>query len=354
MPDQEKTEQPTAKKKQETRQKGRVAKSREVSTYLVLMGGLVILYFAGSYMVTEMVLFMKTTLLQAAGARIEGADVSLLLARTIITLAKVMAPLLLGVLVAAMVGNLIQVGFLFSWEPLTPKLSKLNPLEGIKRLISLRSLTEIVKFTAKVLLVGMVVYTAIRKEIPFVMPLADQSILSIGTYICTTILKIMLRTSWVLLALAVLDYAYQRWEFEKGLKMTRQEVKDEHKQSEGDPLVKSRIRRVQREWARRRMMEAVPGADVVITNPVEMAIAIAYKNETMAAPQVLAKGAGTVAERIRQIARSHGIPIVENKPLARALFREVDVGRQIPAALYKAVAEVLAYVYRLKNRMGQP
>jgi flagellar biosynthetic protein FlhB len=161
----------------------------------------------------------------------------------------------------------------------------------------------------------------------------------------------MWRTSWVFLVLAILDYAYQRWEFEKGLKMTKQEIKDEYKQREGDPLVKSRIRRVQREWARRRMMEAVPRADVVITNPTEVAIAIAYKSETMTAPQVLAKGAGTVAERIREIARSHGIPIVENQPLARALFREVDVGQQIPEMLYKAVAEVLAYVYRLKHRM---
>jgi flagellar biosynthetic protein FlhB len=259
--------------------------------------------------------------------------------------------MLLGVVTAAMLANVIQVGFLFSWEPLTPKLSKLNPLEGMKRLVSLRSLTEMVKFVAKVVLVGIVVYTVVRKEIPFMMPLAGQSIQDIGSYICTTILRIMLRTSWVLLVLAILDYAYQRWEFEKGLRMTRQEIKDEHKQSEGDPLVKSRIRRVQREWARRRMMEAVPQADVVITNPLQLAIAIAYENDTMVAPQVLAKGAGPVAVRIREIARSYGIPIVENKPLARALFKDVDLGQQIPAALYKAVAEVLAYVYRLKNRM---
>jgi flagellar biosynthetic protein FlhB len=315
------------------------------------MGGLVILYFAGSNMVTEIAFFMKNTLVEAAGARIEATDVAPLLWRTILLLVKVIAPVLLAVFTAAVVGNLIQVGFMFSWEPLTPKLSKLNPLQGIKRLISLRSLTEVVKFIAKVVLVGIVVYTAIRKEIPFIMPLAEHSIPAIGGYICMTIFKIILRTSWVLLALAILDYAYQRWDFEKSLRMTKQEIKDELKQSEGDPLIKSRIRRVQREWARRRMMEAVPEADVVITNPLELAIAVAYRNEAMAAPQVLAKGRGAVAERIRQIARSHGIPIVENRPLARALFKEVDVGQQIPAALYKAVAEVLAYVYRLKNRM---
>jgi len=351
MPDQEKTERPTGKRRQEARDKGRVAKSREVSTYLVLIGGLAVLHFAGSHMVTEMALFMKTTVLQAASLRIEAADVAPLLGRILIVLVKVLAPLLLVVFVAAMVGNLIQVGFLFTSEPIMPKLSKLNPIQGFKRLISLRSLTEIVKFVAKLALVGVVVYTAIRKELPFIMPLADQSIQAIGSYICTTIFRIMLRSSWVLLALAILDYAYQRWEHEKNLKMTRQEVKEEFKQTEGDPLVKSRIRRVQREWARRRMMEAVPKADVVITNPVHLAIAIAYKQEGMAAPEVLAKGAAAVAERIREIARSHGIPIVENKPLARALFRQVDVGRQIPAALYKAVAEVLAYVYRLKNRL---
>jgi flagellar biosynthetic protein FlhB len=351
MPDLERTERPTAKKRRETREKGRVAKSREVSTYLVLIAGIAILYFAGSYMVTEMAFLMKTTLVQAADLRIEGADLLPLLRRTIIVLAKVLTPILLVVTLAGVLGNFIQVGFLVSWEPLKPDLSKLNPLKGIQRLISLRSLTEIVKFVVKLLLVGIVLYTAIRKEIPFIMPLADQSLQAIGIYIFKTIFRIMLRTSWVLLLLAILDYAYQRWEFEKGLKMTRQEIKDEYKQSEGDPLVKSRIRRIQREWARRRMMEAVPQADVVITNPVQLAVALGYKNETMVAPEVLAKGAGAVAERIREIARTHGVPIVENKPLTRALFRQVDVGRQIPAALYKTVAEVLAYVYRLKNRL---
>jgi flagellar biosynthetic protein FlhB len=351
MPDLERTERPTAKKRRETREKGRVAKSREVSTYLVLIAGIAILYFAGSYMVTEMAFLMKTTLVQAADSRIEGADLLPLLWRTIIVLAKVLTPILLVVTLAGVLGNFIQVGFLVSWEPLKPDLSKLNPLKGIQRLISLRSLTEIVKFVVKLLLVGIVLYTAIRKEIPFIMPLADQSLQAIGIYIFKTIFRIMLRTSWVLLLLAILDYAYQRWEFEKGLKMTRQEIKDEYKQSEGDPLIKSRIRRIQREWARRRMMEAVPQADVVITNPVQLAVALGYKNETMVAPEVLAKGAGAVAERIREIARTYGVPIVENKPLTRALFRQVDVGRQIPAALYKTVAEVLAYVYRLKNRL---
>lgn len=351
MPDLERTERPTAKKRRETREKGRVAKSREVSTYLVLIAGIAILYFAGSYMVTEMAFLMKTTLVQAADLRIEGADLLPLLWRTIIVLAKVLTPILLVVTLAGVLGNFIQVGFLVSWEPLKPDLSKLNPLKGIQRLISLRSLTEIVKFVVKLLLVGIVLYTAIRKEIPFIMPLADQSLQAIGIYIFKTIFRIMLRTSWVLLLLAILDYAYQRWEFEKGLKMTRQEIKDEYKQSEGDPLIKSRIRRIQREWARRRMMEAVPQADVVITNPVQLAVALGYKNETMVAPEVLAKGAGAVAERIREIARTYGVPIVENKPLTRALFRQVDVGRQIPAALYKTVAEVLAYVYRLKNRL---
>lgn len=351
MPDQEKTERPTGRRRSETREKGRVAKSREVSTYFVLVGGLVILYFAGPSMVAEMASLMKKTLMEAAGTRIAAGNVSTLVLGTVLFMAKVMGPLLLAVFVAAMVGNFVQVGWMFSWEPLVPKLSTLNPLEGMKRLVSLRSLTEVVKFMAKVLLVGVVAYTAVKKEIPSIMPLAGQSIPAIGSYICMTILRIVLRTSWVLLVLAILDYAYQRWEFEKGLKMTKQEVKDEFKQTEGDPLIKSRIRRVQREWARRRMMEAVPRADVVITNPVELAVAIAYSSETMAAPQVLAKGGGVVAERIRQIARSHGIPILENKPLARALFRQVNVGQQVPAALYQAVAEVLAYVYRLKNRI---
>jgi flagellar biosynthetic protein FlhB len=351
MPDQEKTEQPTDKRRGETRQKGKVAKSREVSTYIVLMGGLVVLYFAGSYMATEMTLLLKSSILHAGDAQITAANVPSIILRNLIVMVKLMAPFLIVVYAAAVLGNVIQFGFLFSWEPIMPKLNKLNPIQGMGRFFSLRSLTEIIKFFVKVLPVGFIVYRAIKKEFPFIMPLADQSVLEIGAYMGKTAIRIMLRSSWVLLVLAILDYAYQRWEHQKGLKMTKHEVKDEMKQQEGDPQVKGRIRRVQREWARRRMMEAVPKADVVITNPVQLAIAISYNSETMAAPEVVAKGADIVADRIRQIARSHGIPVVENKPLARALFREVEIGKRIPVALYKAVAEVLAYVYRLKNRI---
>jgi flagellar biosynthetic protein FlhB len=315
------------------------------------MGGLVVLYFAGSYMATEMTLLLKSSILHAADAQITAANVPSIILRNLIVMVKLMAPFLIVVYAAAVLGNVIQFGFLFSWEPIMPKLNKLNPIQGMSRFFSLRSLTEIIKFVVKVLPVGFIVYRAIKKEVPFIMPLADQSVLEIGAYMGKTAIRIMLRSSWVLLVLAILDYAYQRWEHQKGLKMTKHEVKDEMKQQEGDPQVKGRIRRVQREWARRRMMEAVPKADVVITNPVQLAIAISYNNETMAAPEVVAKGADIVADRIRQIARSHGIPVVENKPLARALFREVEIGKRIPVALYKAVAEVLAYVYRLKNRI---
>jgi flagellar biosynthetic protein FlhB len=254
------------------------------------------------------------------------------------------------VIAAGLLVNYFQVGFLFSAQPLTPDLSKIDPIKGFKRLFSLRALAELIKNCLKILIISVVVYLTLTAEAENTLMLADRSIWDIMACVGDITFKIIFRTCWILLFLAGLDYLYQRWEFEKSLRMTRQEVKDEHKQSEGDPMVKARIRRIQREIARRRMMSKVPKADVVITNPEHLAVALKYDPEKMFAPVVVAKGAGEVAEKIRRIARDSGVPVLENKPLARAMYKLVKVNDAIPETLYRLVAEVLAYVYSLRPR----
>ncbi|MDX1778625.1 MAG: EscU/YscU/HrcU family type III secretion system export apparatus switch protein, partial [Thermodesulfobacteriota bacterium] len=233
---------------------------------------------------------------------------------------------------------------------IAPKFSKLDPLKGFARMFSKQALVELIKSIFKVIIVGCVTYFTVKGELEEIVPLMDKEIWSVMSYIGSVCFKILLRTSWVLIVLAIVDYVFQKWDFKQEAKMTKQEVKDEFKQREGDPLIKSRVRQAQREMAKKRMMEAVPKADVVITNPVHLAIALEYNTQNMSAPQLTAKGSRLVAERIKAIAQEHNIPIVENKPLAQALFKGVEIGQEIPTVFYKAVAEVLSYVYRLKNK----
>jgi flagellar biosynthetic protein FlhB len=259
-------------------------------------------------------------------------------------------PLMVAVLAVGVIANVAQVGLVFSSESLAFNLSKLNPLSGIKRLVSLRSLVEWAKALLKMLIIGTVSYLALRSQVDRIPALVQAPVYDILVFTARAAGKICFHCCLALAGLAALDYGFQRRQHAKELRMTKQEIKDELRQSEGDPKIKARIRAVQLEMARKRMMVLVPRAAVVITNPSHLAVALEYRMEEMAAPRVVAKGAGFIAERIKDIARANGIPIVENKPLARTLFKAVDVGRSIPEQLYKAVAEVLAYVYRLQNR----
>ena len=211
------------------------------------------------------------------------------------------------------------------------------------------SLFELTKSLIKILFVGGVAFIMVKGELLTIPSLIQYSVIDIFSFIGRVSLKICFNVSLVLILLAVLDFAYQRWDHEKNLKMTKQEIKDEHKQTEGDPKVKARIRSIQLETARQRMMEAVPDADVIITNPTHLAVALKFEAEEMIAPCVVAKGAGYIADKIKQIASEHGVPVIENRPLAQTLFKAVEIGGVIPADLYKAVAEILAYVYRLKG-----
>ncbi len=347
--DQDRTEPATPKRRQEARRKGQVAKSREISSAVVLLGSVLVLVLMGEWMVRHL-LVLESDLIRRSGALHLTPEALLDLGSyTTGRLVLILAPIM-GLLVVLVVGsNLAQVGLLFSWEALSPRLSRLNPVEGLRRILSMGALVELLKAFIKLAIVGAVAWLTVRSEWDEFFPLVEGEPWSVGAHMGRAIVKLGARTGMVLLALAALDYLYQRWEYERGLRMTKEEIKEEFKQQEGDPKVKGRIRQRQREMARRRMIAAVAEADVVITNPQHLAVALHYEQGSMSAPVVVAKGADYLALRIRQEARRHGVPVVEDRPLALALYRGVDVGDQIPVNLYKAVAEVLAYVYRQRG-----
>ncbi|MEJ2641144.1 MAG: flagellar biosynthesis protein FlhB [Desulfosarcinaceae bacterium] len=351
--DQEKTEEPTPKKRSDAREKGQVPNSRELTSVVILLTALGIFFFGGNWMLGRLTEFMQITFSRAGSFEFKISTMSSYCWSVFTSGITVLAPVMGALMFAGIVGNVSQNGFLLTTEPLTPKLNKLNPISGLGRLFSLKSLTELVKSLIKLLIVGVVSYKVVRKEIDAFPGLVNLAAIDILVFISKLAFKTMLYTSLVMVLLAVADVAYQRWEHEKDLRMTKQEVKDEAKQQQGDPAVKARIRSVQREMARKRMMAAVPEATVVITNPTHLAIALKFEND-LPAPVVLAKGAGHLAAKIRAIAAQNEIPIVEQKPLARSLYKLVEVGDYIPAELYRAVAEVLAYVYRLKGLVHAP
>ncbi len=345
---QDKTEQPTGKKLSDARKKGNVAQSREIPSVSILSGSIAVLFFAGSWMFGRLTEMMRVMYQRAGSLNMAPETMQSLFWEIFLNGVVVLAPLMLVVMTAGVVGNVAQFGFLFTGEKLTPNLAKLNPISGLKKLISLRSFVELAKSIIKLLIISGVAYIVINRYLDQIPGLMQLSVGNILRFIGQVSFQMGLYTCMVLLLMAVLDFAYIKWQHRQDLKMTKQEVKDEYKQREGDPSVKARIRSVQREMARRRMMEAVPEATVVITNPTHLAIALKYE-EGMQAPQVVAKGAGFVAEKIKAIAAENDIPLVENKPLARTMFKSTEIDDFIPADLYRAVAEILAYVYRLKG-----
>jgi flagellar biosynthetic protein FlhB len=315
---------------------------------LVLLSALSVFYFSGGWMFHQVAGIMKTVFGQAGQLDFGVQNVHSLMWLLFQKVVMIMAPLFAVVAIAGILGNLAQVGFLLTGEPLTPNLKKLNPAKGIKRLISARGGVELVKSILKVIIIGGVAYLMIRGELNQIPALITISVSSIIDFMGQVALKLGFYTCLVLIILAAIDLVFQRWQHERDLRMTKQEVKDEFRQREGDPMVRSRIRAVQREMAMRRMMDAVPDATVVITNPTHLSVAIKF-DRSMQAPMVVAKGSGHLAARIKEIAVEHDIPVIEQKPLARALFKNVEIDHYIPADLYHAVAEILAYVYRLKG-----
>ncbi|MDR3120569.1 MAG: flagellar biosynthesis protein FlhB [Clostridiales bacterium] len=349
----EKTETATAKKRQDARKKGQVMKSAEVITAVILLVAFFAIKLFGSLIYERIVIFTRLLfsdymLAGTPGFSTNGmyklyfdAGIAFLLSA---------GPVLAVVYAAAFAANVAQVGFQFSTEPLAFKPDRLNPISGFKRLFSMKNLFNLAKSLVKVLIVGAIAYVYVSGKLADLTLLMGADIAVIIRKGLEMIFDLAFRICAAILILAFIDYGYQWWQYEKELKMTKQEVKEEYKQMEGDPKVKSKIKEKQRRLSMQRMMNDVPKADVVITNPTHFAVAVRYDLTVADAPIVIAKGQDYIAFRIRQVARENGVEIVENRPLARALYDAVEVGGRIPVELYQAVAEVLAFVYNLKNK----
>jgi flagellar biosynthetic protein FlhB len=346
---QERTEEGTPKRREEAREKGRVARSREVSSVAGLAACLIYFYFNATGLLEKITAIMTSTFRSAGRVPISIDNVQILLTGLLFKVFVLLMPIFIVVFVVGIFANVIQVGALFSPSAIQPELSKIDPLKGLQRLFSMNSFVEFIKNILKMLIIGIVSYLVIKNEINGFLPLAEQTVWEILLYLGKITFKILLTTCWILIILAILDYVYQRWEYEKGLRMSRQEIKEEFKNSDGDPAIKARIKRLQREMSRKRMMAAVPKADVIITNPTHLAVAVRYDQDSGIAPCVVAKGADFISEKIRNIGRENNIPIVENKPLAQVLYKMVQLNETIPENLYRSVAEVLAFVYGLKK-----
>ncbi len=352
-PDQEKTEPASPKKRDDARKKGQVALSREIPSVLILMTSLGFFFFGGAWMVNSMTLFMNSMFSNLNGLLFSD----ILSARSLLVLSfqkalYILLPFMLAVMIAGVFGYVMQIGLLFSTETITPKLSKLDPIAGIRRLVSGKTLAELPKSILKMLTVGVIAYVMVMKNLPRMPDLMQMSVAEIMREFGWIAFQLGFFVCLALILLAAADYVFQRWQYEKELRMTKQELKDEQKQLLGDPQIKARIKSAQLDMARRRMMASIPEADVVITNPTRLAVALKFDADEMDAPMVVAKGAGEIARKIRELAREHGIPLVEEKPLARALYKTVEIDQFIPVELYRAVAEVLAYVYRLKGKLS--
>jgi flagellar biosynthetic protein FlhB len=349
--DPSKTEEATPRRKEEARKKGQVAKSMELNSVVVLFSIFLILNFAGGWFYNEMIIYLKNNLAPPFIIKeLTENKLGHFMMQHLIFFLRIFLPLGLGAAVIAFGINFIQVGALFTIEPLRPKFSKLNPLNGLKRLFSSQGLVDLAKSVLKLIIVIYFAYSTIKSRLFLLLDTAKLTPVNIGVIIWTIVFQVALKVCTFLLILALLDYAYQRWHFKTSLRMTKKEVKDEFKQTEGNPIIKSKIRQRQREIAQRRMMQQVPKADVVITNPTHLAIALRYEPGKMVAPTVVAKGEGYIAQKIKEIAEANGVVLVENKPLAQALYKTVDIGEVVPEKLYQAVAEVLAFVYRLKQK----
>lgn len=349
---QEKTEPATPHRREEARKKGQVARSTELNSFAVLFLGTLFLLFAAPSMTRDLALLLRELLGNVGAAPGSATQYVHTLTQIGLRVLVILAPLFLMVMAVAIVVNGAQVGFRVAPEALQPKFEKFNMAKGFKRLFSRRSLVELIRDVLKLTIIGTVAWFAVRAEMDGFISLSESDTSAILSFTGWAVFRVGVKIVIALLALALGDFAFQKWDFERSIRMTRHEIKEEFRQQEGSPQMRSRIRQVQRELARMRMAREVPKADVVITNPTTLACALKYDPETMGAPVLVAKGARLLAEKIKEIALAANVPVVENKPLARALYASVEIGSPIPADLYKAAAEVLAYVYRLRARTG--
>lgn len=348
--DEEKTEEPTPKRREEARNKGQVAKSQDLTKAGLLLAGMSIIYVAGGGIRAKLGLFMQWCFENIHTINFSEESINSLLLSVIYLVIGILAPFATGLLFFVLVISILQVGLKVSFETLKPNFGKLDPIKGLKNIFSTSALMRVVMSLLKLAVIGAVLYYAIVGEVEIVFALHTYEVITIFAVIGDMAFWMVIKMALAMLVLALIDFIYQKYNHEKQLKMSMQEIKDEMKQSEGDPHVKARIRRKMMENTFKRMMASVPQADVVVTNPIHFAIALKYDPAISDAPIVIAKGQRLIALRIKELAKEAGIPIVEDKPLARALFKTVEVGEQVPPALFRAVAKVLGYIYRMKNK----
>lgn len=355
----EKTEEPTQKKLTDARKEGQVAKSQELSHAINLVVVFVLLRIVGFYMGTRfMEMFtwvyegIPSTIVQTGG-NLSVRDFCNYINRCALQLLLILLPVLLTGFTVSVIVNLVQVKWAPTAKPLAPKFNKLSPLSGVKRLFSMEKLFELLKSVVKIFVIGYMAYITLRDKVGMILLLENISLKEGVGLVLETVLDMGFRIAILYIVVGVADYAYRKWKFHKDMMMTKQEVKDEYKNSEGDPQIKGKIRQKMREVSQRRMMQAIPQADVVITNPTHFAVALKYDLEIATAPIVVAKGADLLAQKIKDIARENEVEIVENKPLARMIYHNVELGSMIPPELYQAVAEVLAFVYNVKEQKGR-
>ncbi len=346
----ERTEQATDAKREEFRKRGQVAHSKEFASAVFFLAAAGTIYMIGRYSFQHIYEVFNIAFGPKMVEIIRSQNNFEVMKLAALKTGIIVAPILLGIAVLGFLSSILQTGFLNVENALTPDFNKINPTSGFKRIFSLRAVVEGVKSFLKMVLIGLIVYLILKSEVHNIPYLVGYSLEQLMEYMGYLSVKLFFVVGMVMAGLAGLDYLYQRWDLEKKMMMTKQEIKEETKQREGDPMIKARIRKIQREMAQRRMLEGIPKADVIITNPTHIAVVLKY-TENLPAPQLVAKGADFLAEKIKQIARENNIPIVENKPLARTIYKTMKLGQVIPRELFVAVAEVLSYVYKLKRKV---
>lgn len=347
--DAERTEYPTPRRLQRARSEGNVPKTMELNSAIILFTGTILLYIFMDYIMQEFLRFFVVIWGEIPHFNFTVNNLQWYIAAGCLKLGAMLGPFMLSLMAAGVLINILQSGWLFTTKPLQPRLNKINPLNGFKRIVSARGFVELLKNILKLSAVGLIVYWTVKADFDQFIPLIDQSLGQIIAFIGKLTFKVALRTSFLVLLIGILDFIWVKYKYIKDLKMSKQEVKEEARQMEGPPEIRTRIRSLQLRTAMQRMMREVPSAEVVITNPIHLAVALKYDPGSMDTPLVVAKGARLIAEKIKQIAVEHDIPIVENAPLARALYKSVEVGMVIPPEFFSAVAEILAFVYRLKE-----
>lgn len=353
----EKTEPATEKKKADARKEGQVAKSKEIENAFSLLALFLLIKIGISAFGTKLIGFFPLVYddipeyIKNYDGRVNETSIITLFRETLFEMLKMLAPIFIVGVLVSFVCDVAQVKWRPTAKPLKPKASKINPINGFKKIFSKQAIVELVKSILKIVIILLVTYNYLKKNINGIFLLYSVSLFDGIANTGNLVISLGIRISVAYLIIAFSDYAYQRWKFNDDLKMTKQEVKDEYKNAEGDPQIKGKIRQKMREASQRRMMQNLPKADVVITNPTHYAVAIMYDAEKYDAPIVVAKGENFLAQRIKEVARENDIEIVENKPLARMLYANVEVGEMIPPELFQAVAEVLAFVYHLKGKV---